>query len=507
MTVEPTPETTEPDGGATVAEPTDTPDEAAEKPKKLNQTVEIHDVGPCKKHIKVTVDRSAIDGLMDAKYSELVVDTPVSGFRPGKAPRRIIERRFAKDVKEQVRGEVLLQSLEQLAEEHDLSPLSPPAIDPAKLQIPDQGPFVFEFEVEVRPQFELPNYKGLRLRRPVHTFTEEEVHREQRRLLAPYGQIVPKPEGNAQDGDILVVDMVTRFGDRVISQLKEFQIRVDSRLAFKDGVAERFGEQVQGTNPGDSRVIDIKLSDGVAEPGLRGQTVQATLDIKDVKTIRLPELTPEFLRRFGVQTPEQLREALHVALQRRLEYLQRQAAREQVLAHIASAADWELPADLLRRQARKAMSRRIMEMRASGMPEDEIRARQRGLQQDILRSTELALKEHFVLQKLAEVEKLEVKDEDIDDEIERIAIQNDDSPRRVRARLEKDDLMEALAIELLERKALDLVLQHADYEDVPVGQQVPSAGTTVEEQAVPGEMHDPTAAPAEAAEQPAPGPS
>jgi trigger factor len=474
-----------------------------EKAPKLHQTVDMRDIGPCKKHIKVTIDRADVDKALDAKYSELVVDANVPGFRPGKAPRKIIERRFAKDVGDQVKAELMLQSLEQLGEEQDVAPLSAPDIDPARIQIPEQGPMVYEFEVEVRPQFDLPNYKGLKLRRPVRTFTEEDVIEEEGRILAPYGQLVPKPEGKAQVGDYLVADMTTRDGDRVISELKELRLRIEPRLAFKDAVAERFAEQTRGANPGDTRQVDITLSDAAAEKALQRRTLQATLAIHDVKSMRLPELTPEFLERFGVRSEEQLRERIRVVMERRLEYLQRQSAREQVLSQIASASSWELPQELLARQARKALARKVMEMRSSGMSEEEIRGRQRLLQQDVLRSTELALKEHFVLQKIAEVEKIDVDEDDINDEIERIAYQNDESPRRVRARFEKEDVLDALAAEIIERKALDLVLESAEYEDVPLGQKEEAAPVaTVEEQAVPGEMHDPTAAPPAAAETP-----
>src|SRR5437879_2636212 len=105
-------------------------EQTEEESKKLHQAVEMRDIGPCKKHIKVTVDRADIDKLLDKKYSEMVAETPVPGFRPGKAPRKVIERRFHKDVTEQVRGQVLLQSLEQLADENDIAPLTPPNLDP-----------------------------------------------------------------------------------------------------------------------------------------------------------------------------------------------------------------------------------------------------------------------------------------------------------------------------------------------------------------------------------------
>ena len=469
-------------------------EEGQEEQVKLHQTVEIKDVGPCKKHIKVTIERKDIDDRFGEKFSELVSDATVSGFRPGKAPRKIIERRFQREVGDQVKTEVLLASLQQLAEDHDIAPLSQPDLDPASIEVPHQGPLVYEFEVEVRPQFDLPEYKGLKLRKLVHTFTDEDVAQEERRVLSPHGQVVPKPEANVQIGDILTADVTTRDGDRVVSTIKEAQFRVDKKLAFKDAVAPRFAEQVQGANPGDARVVDVELSTAAADADLRGKTVKATFDIKDVKTLRLPELTHEFLHTFGVHSPDELRELIRVLLQRRLEYTQRQGAREQVLSHIAAAATWELPQDLLMRQARKAMARRIMEMRSDGISEQEIAQRQRLLQQDVLRTTELTLKEHFVLQKIAEQEKIEITDDDLTEEIDRLAEQADESPRRVRARLEKEDLIDALAAEMIERKALDLILDSAEYEEAPLQEGAPAV-STVEEQAVPGEMHDPAAPP------------
>jgi len=501
------------EAGAEVTEPVaagETATAEAEKPAKLNQQVDFQDIGPCKKHIKVTVDRADIDKLLDKKYSELVVDANVSGFRPGKAPRKLIERQFKKDVTDQVKGELLLQSLEQLAEDHDVAPLSPPNIDPSKIVLPEKDSMVYEFDVEVRPQFELPNYKGLKLKKPVKKFTDEDVAREERRLLEPYGQLVPKEaEGGKEPvveiGDYLIADLTIGQGGR---ELKEIKVRVEPRLVFKDGVAERFAEQVKSAKTGDKKTVDVTLSDSVADQTLKGQTVQAVFDVKDIKMLRLPELTHELMHEFGVHSPEQLRELIRVVLDKRLEYQQRQSARMQILQTVSAASQWELPHDLLQRQARNALNRRLMEMRSSGISEDEIKARSRLLAQDVLQSTAVALKEHFVLQKVAEVEKIDINEDDINDEIERMAAQYDEAPRRVRARLEKEDMMEALAAEIIERKALDLILQNAEYEEVPLEATEEKAASTVEEQAVAGDLQDPTAAPAaEAAVSPAPGAS
>ncbi len=466
-----------------------------EKKEKLTQRVLIQDVGPCRKHIKVTVERTDVDKLLDAKYKELVGDSWVPGFRKGKAPREIVVRKFKKDVQDQVKSQILLASLEQLADENDVAPLSPPNINPDKLLIPEHGPFVYEFEVEVRPQFELPEYKGLQLRRPIRTFVETDVDREMKRILGNFGQLVPK-DGPAEMDDFLIVDMTTRLGEHVIGDAKEITLRIDDTVTFKDGVANRFGTQTLGAKAGETRTVDIRMTDAVADENLKGQTVQATLAVKDVKQQRLPELNEEFLQEhLGVKTEGQLRERVRLLLERRLEYAQRQSAREQVLEQISAASSWDLPHDLLMRQARRALGRRVMEMREAGMAEDEIESRRRLLERDVLKSTSLALKEHFVLQKIAEVEKIELDDDEIQAEIEAIADQVGESPRHVRAQYEREDMIETLAAQLIERKALNLVLETAKYEDVPM--QVEAGMSASQAQAVPGDVKDPTAAPPE----------
>jgi trigger factor len=489
---------------------TPTPEGAAvatadgEAPVKLVQTVEINDAGPCKKHVKVTVDRKQIDDRFNEKFTELTQsDQPqVRGFRPGKAPRKIIERQYYPSVAEEVKTQVLMASLEQLAEEQSISPLSPPDLDPNALEIPKEGPFIYEFDIEVRPEFELPDYKGLKLRRPVHTFSDAEREREKKRILEPSGQLAPKEPPVAALDDYVTADVEIKFGDKVINKLEEVRFKIEKQLALSDGVAEDFGARMNGAKPGDVRTVDITLSQEIGVEQLRGRKVQATFTIKDVKAVRPPELTRELLEdNFGVSTPEAFDELVKTLLERRLEYTQRQEARKQVLEKISAASNWELPQDMLRRQARQTLARRVMEMRNAGMSDTQIQGRRRLLEQDVIKSTAAALKEHFVLQKVAEVEKLEIEDEDVDAEIERIADQTGESPRKVRARMDKEDLMEALATDLLERKALDLILSTATYEDYPLNAEEQSGEVaTVSAQAVPGSEAGP-------AEQPAPPPA
>lgn len=477
---------------------------ADEGPIKLQQTVEIKDVGPCKKHVKVTVDRVAIDKRFDERFTEIVrSDQPqVRGFRPRKAPRKMIERQYYESVAEEIKSQVLMASLEQLAEEQTIAPLSPPEFDPTLLNIPKEGPFVYEFDIEVRPEFELPEYKGMKLRRPTHTFTPTEIEAEKKRLLEPYGQLVPKEPPVAELFDTITADVTISFRDKEINKLEEVRVKVEPQLALSDGVAEDFGAKMKGAKPGDVRTIDITLSQETTAEQLRGQKVQATFTIKDVKMTRPPEITQDFLEEtFAVSTPESFTELVQAVMERRLEYTQRNAARQQVLETIAAASAWELPQDMLRKQARKTLARKMMEMKNAGMSDEQIKGRRRILEQDVLKNTEAALKEHFVLQKVAEVEKIEIEQDDIDQEIDRIAEQSGESFRKVKARLEKEDLMEAVAADLLERKALDLIIANATYEDYELkAEEQQGEVATVSQNALPESETPPPAPPTEGGE-------
>lgn len=438
--------------------------------RKLNQVVAVEDVGPCKKHVKVTVPREDIDAQYDEAFSEMVETATVPGFRPGHAPRRLIERRYRKEVADQVKASLLMASMEQLVEEHELEPISEPEIDPLAIELPDEGSLEYEFDVEVRPEFEVPDYKGLTIKRPMREITEKDVDRQLERVLSDHGQLVPH-DGPAKAGEFIVADISFRDGDQEINRSEELSLRLQPVLRFRDGNIEKFDKSMKGVQAGESRTLAVRISDQADNPALRGRTIDAVFDVKDVKRLELPELTPAFLDRFGVSSEQEMRDALRGALERRLEYEQRRSARRQVLDQLTDAAGWDLPEGMVRRQARVALSHRVLEMRRAGFSEGEIRAREAELWQNSIASTKQTLTEHFLLDKIAELEKLDVAPEEVEAEIRLLAYQSGESPRRVRAKLQKENMLEDLSTQILERKALDQILEYAKYEDVPLEEE------------------------------------
>ncbi|MEM1305753.1 MAG: trigger factor, partial [Planctomycetota bacterium] len=162
-----------------------------------------------------------------------------------------------------------------------------------------------------------------------------------------------------------------------------------------------------------------------------------------------------------------LREAIGQNLQRQLDYAQQQKAREQITALLTESATWELPPGLLKRQSERELERAVMELRRSGFPESEIRARENLLRQNSAASTATALKEHFILERIAEDESLDVEEGDYEKEIFLMSMQSGESPRRVRAQLEKRGLMDVLRNQIVERKVLERVQSEAKFKDQP----------------------------------------
>ena len=261
---------------------------------------------------------------------------------------------------------------------------------------------------------------------------------------------------------------------QVLNEVKEVQFRFQPELRFQDGSVPNVGQALLGVRPGESREAAARIGSGSADPSLRGQAVQVTFQVNDLKQLRLPEVNAGFLVSIGFETQDQLRQALREMIERRLTTQQRQAVRKEVLDQLLTETPFDLPADLVARQERSTIRRMAMELRQGGLSDNEIRAREAEIRANAHESTLRGLKEFFLLSKIAEAEDIMIEDADIDIEIESIAARSDESPRRVRARIEKEGLGETLASQVLERKALDRILQYVKFEEVPL----------VEEQAV-----------------------
>ena len=149
----------------------------AEEKKPLDLKVDVASPSACQRHITVTIPREDIERYYDEAFSEMMGTASVPGFRAGRAPRKLVEARYRKDMADQIKSKLLLDSMSQVNETQKLAAISEPDFDPAAIEVPDEGPMTFEFDLEVRPDFERPDRRGLSMDRAQRESTEEAVER------------------------------------------------------------------------------------------------------------------------------------------------------------------------------------------------------------------------------------------------------------------------------------------------------------------------------------------
>ncbi|MEX0978945.1 MAG: trigger factor [Pirellulales bacterium] len=449
-------------------------DEGQAEEPKLKLSVKVDSPSACQRHVTVTIPREDIERYFDKTFSDLVDTAAVPGFRAGRAPRKLIEARFRKEVADQVKGSLLMDSMTQITEDQDFSAISEPDFDPLAVEIPDDGPMTFEFDIEVRPEFEIPEWKGLKIERPVREISAKDVDKRMEKALAQHGRLILF-DGAAQSGDYIVCNLTFKSGVVELSSSKEEVIRLRPVLSFRDGKIDGFDKAMKGVKAGETREVTTRISADAPNESLRNTEITAVFEVLEVKKLELPKLTPELLAEMGdFKSEGELRDAVKEDLIRQQEYHQQQETRRQVTALLTESAGWQLPPELLRRQSRRELERAVLELKRNGFSDAEIRAYENDLRQNSMAATARALKEHFILERIAEEEKIEAESDDYDKEIALIAAQSGESARRVRARLEKGEMMDALRNQVIERKVIELVLAHAKFKDVaykPEGDQ------------------------------------
>ncbi|HEY2894889.1 MAG TPA: trigger factor [Pirellulales bacterium] len=442
-------------------------DEQAEEPQKLDLSIKVAAPSACQRHVTVTIKREEIERYYDKAFSDLMTSASVPGFRSGRAPRKLVEARFRKEVADQVKGSLLMDSMTQITEDENFSAISEPDFDPLAVELPDEGPMTFEFDLEVRPEFELPEWKGLKVERPQREISKKDIDKRLEQILARHGRLIPS-DAPAAVGDYISCNLTFKNGAVELSSSKEEVIRIRPVLSFRDGKIEAFDKLMKGVKPGQTREAKARLSEDAPNESLRGQEITAVFEVLEVKKLELPELTPELLEELGSFKDEgELRDAIQEDLKRQDEYQQQREARRQVTAALTESANWQLPPELLRRQSRRELERAVLELRRNGFTDAEIRAYENELRQNSAASTARALKEHFILERIAEDQQIDASPEDYQAEIALIAAQSGESVRRVRARLDKGGLMDSLRNQIIERKVIELVLSHANFKDVP----------------------------------------
>lgn len=412
--------------------------------------------------LSIEVDEHEFERSIDAAFRKIAREVRIPGFRPGKAPRRVIEARFGAGAG---RAEALRDALPdyyaQAVRDNDVDVIAPPEIDITAGE--DTGPVVFDAVVEIRPQLNLVGYQGLRVTVPKPEVSDADVDAQVDRLRGNFGELV-RVDRPARDGDNLTVDLgASRDGEPVAGlSSDDFLYELGSGTVLPE-----LDTQLQGAKTGDIVAFDAELPDG---------TVSLRVLVKDVQEKVLPEPTDEWASEASeFDTLDELRADLRQRLEsvRKVEamYAWRNGTVEALIELVEAEPPEPLVQAELERRAHDFAHRLesqgvsiVQYLQATGQDEGQVVA---GLRAEAVPS----VKADLALRAVAEAEGLEPTDEEVEAEIGRLAAAYGQRPDQLRANLERAGQMPAVRSDLKKSKALEWLGEHVELVD-PDGQPV-----------------------------------
>jgi trigger factor len=399
---------------------------------------------------------------MDEMFGELSTSAQVPGFRVGRAPRRLLEKRFGKEVTQDVRNAIIGESLGSAIEQADLKTMGEPDLKLDDIELPDDGDMSFSFEVEVQPEFDLPKTDGIEVTREIFEVDNDRVDEYINNIREGQARY-EKTDEPAHDGDAIVA-AAKITGEGIDHEVSHANLRVAASML--EGIAlPELAETLKGKSAGDTVTLAKTVSENHGNEEWRGKDVEITLKVNEVHHRIVPEMNEEFATQAGFDNVEEFREFVASRLKARVDMEIQKSLRDQICKYLVANATFDLPEGVVQRHTQRAVQRRFVEMLQYGVPRERIEENLAELQAAAQEEATANLKLSFMLGRIADEQEIEVADAEINSRIAQMAAQYNRRPERLRQELASDGSLEQVAISLREEKALDTLLQAAKVND------------------------------------------
>ncbi|MFM7480203.1 MAG: trigger factor [Planctomycetota bacterium] len=437
-------------------------------------TVKVSAAGPALKRIEITVPKARVDQQIEQAFAGLADQAVVPGFRKGHVPRGLLEKRFGEAVLQEAKQQLMSSAYQQALQDEKIRPIGNPELpEGASEPLLERGrDFTIAVEVEVMPEFELPSWEGMPLRRPVLDILPKHVDEEVERLSYRLG--VPSPvDGPFEPLDRMVGKAVVRIkGDEKVFFETENALAVvpakedEGKGPFLGLLVEGLDKTLGGCKVGDSVTIAMDGPQQHEITEIRGKPLVVQYTVTGAERIA-PATREDIAARIGVETQELLAENLRGVLERRRDDEQRSALRDQVFEQLAAKVEFDLPQRLSAAQAARELERQRLEMLYRGVDNERVEARLAEMRSATADDTRRRLKLFFLLARLAETLGVEATDGEVNGRIAAIARGRGVRPDAMRAELEKSGRISEIALQIREHKAADRVIAKATITDVP----------------------------------------
>ena len=429
---------------------------------------ELKEISPTRKQIDIELEPETVRAVYDRISDRYAKSANVPGFRPGHAPRGVVRTRFKDQIRTELLRELIPDALQKAVVEHKLEPLGEPELNLENsegLSELGEKPISFTVNVEVLPEIKLGTYKGIEATRRTRPVNDEDVDRVIESLRENSATLEPVEDRGAQPGDTITANFHGKFlSDPAAEPIKVEDVDV---VLGGEGVVQEITDNLTGAKPDDEKTFTVDYPAEFSAKGLAGKQVEYTVKVSAVRITELPELDDEWAQSLGdeIESLDQLREKVRADLEARAKNDAEGRVRTGLLRKLVETHEFELPERLLEHQTQHHYESVVRDMIGQGIDPRHPELDWDKARSSLKQQASFDLRSSLLLERLADEEKIEVSDQDIDDEINAIAVASKQAPEQVRAILTKQDGERSIAGRLRNRKALDVLMANANVTD------------------------------------------
>jgi trigger factor len=396
----------------------------------------------------------------------------IPGYRAGKAPRQVIEKKFRKEIQDELTKALVSKSYHEAIAEKQLRVVS--LTDVGDVEFGEDRSMRFRATVVTAPEFELPDYKSIPVQLPSSTVTDAEVDAAIERLRDQAADFVDAPDRGLAMGDYAVLDYTGAIDGVPISEIvPEASKNLHGGKKFwlhlaPENFLPKFCEQIVGMKPGDTRSVQVEFPADFPVTELAEKKADYAVTLNEVKEKVLPALDDAFAAKLMPdKTLVELRHALEHNLEHEKEHELDRAKEQQIVKFLHERISFDLPPPLLKNETRRALNELVHRNRERGIPDELLKGKEKELIEGAGALAAHRLKTNFILHRIAEAEKLEVTREEIDERIRQQALHYNVSVEKMRKEFEENDRINGLAEEILLGKTLDFLKANVTVETTP----------------------------------------
>ena len=445
-----------------------------ETAEQMQLDINVEEAGASARKITVTIPAEAVDEKIELSFGTLQGQAQMRGFRKGRAPRQLLEKRFGKDLLLEARGQLIGAAYQQAIAENELKVIGEPEFpeELAEHHLERGKPYTFSCNVEVVPDFELPDLEGVEVTKPMFEIEQDHIDGEMKRLRYRLGT----PEritGPFEHLDRMVGSATVTVEDHEGTFFETDQVLLVVPGEEDEGKGQLLGlliddltPQVLGKKTGDTIEIETIGPPTHEREEVRGKKVSITFAINDAERIT-PLEDIQVAEQFGLEDTKMLEERIRLELENRRDSEQRNAEREQVFEYLIENTTLALPERMSEAQITRTIEGQRMEMLYRGEDPEVVEKRLAELRGQTEEHALNRLKLMFIMQQIAQKFEIKVTDEEINGRIASIARQRGERPDQVRGELVKNGSLNEIARQIVEHKGADRIVDQAKVTEIP----------------------------------------